>query len=67
MFSLTGGNDVGAEGDIWFVTAAQSYPVVTLHPSLKKDMETKVEFATKSLLLLASLMGETRELWVSQL
>lgn len=53
--------DHPAEGQTWSVTAAQSYPAVPLHPSPKKDMEMKVGFATKSLLLLTSLMAETRE------
>lgn len=64
MFSLTGGKDVeaAAEGHSWSVTAAESYPAVTLHPPHpKKDMEMKVGFATESLLLLTSLMAETLE------
>lgn len=38
-----------AEGDIWSVTAAQSYPVVPLPPLPTKDMEIKVGFTTVSL------------------
>lgn len=38
-----------AEGDIWSVTAGQSYPVVPFPPLLTKDMEIKVGFTTVSL------------------
>lgn len=38
-----------AEGDIWSVTAAQSYAVVHLPPLPTKDMEIKVSFSTMSL------------------